>query len=496
MAYFPTTIVSSGTIKSQIMAMDGVTPIESHGDIDGEKYLATAMIQAVHASSKNVTTSPLAAGAVWYGTLESTLGVAGIQTMLRADQNLTLYVDQSGDDINWDLDKDSYTYLASLGGNAWTTQALGSSYRVRLVNNSGTNCTYTRLSTALCPTVEAVPRTLSTNGNFRVDVQEMLDTFGVGAMTSPSGMLRTTSTIRLVGAALASVTGQLDTVFWGSTAVGSGTTSIDGQLVLGTRYTANSQVVVQSTRTARYIAGQNNYYRAQTRLPATNGACVRRFGAYTTTDGYFFELNGNARIIVTRRGGVDTKVVSGSFNGDGGNAYTLDENVHTYEIYWTAKSAWFCVDDVIIHKVEGNLAPLSNTQTLPVRQEVINSAGNTQPNTIEVRTATINRMGSMTSLPIHRNVAGATQALLKDGAGNLHRIMINTAGAAGATLRLYDGLQSAATWQTWGTFNTGVGSSTTISGQGNFTFDFAGAPFYTGLYVINTGAADLSIIYE
>ena len=124
-------------------------------------FTNSAMIQNVVASTLNSIPAglTLAASAGWTGSSESTLGVAAIQVMAKADQALTVYVDQSNDGTNWDV-TDNYTTFAAIG-TARTIQALGSYYRVRVFNNSATTATtYTRVGTALCPVVEVVPRTL------------------------------------------------------------------------------------------------------------------------------------------------------------------------------------------------------------------------------------------------------------------------------------------------------------------------------------------------
>jgi predicted lipoprotein with Yx(FWY)xxD motif len=440
----------------------------------------------------------LAPSAIFYGTNETTLGIAGIQVMLRADQNCTVYVDQSSDNINYDI-SDSYIYYASLGGNSWTTQAVGSSFRVRVLNLSSTGSTTTfRLGTALCPIVEAVPRALSSNGNFKVDVGEMLGDYGDQVKSSVSGQLSVAQNTRLLGATFAGPT--VDSNFWGGINTGSTTISqANGVLTIATNATANSTGTLSSVRVARYVSGMSNFFRGVIRAPAATGNCVRRWGAFNASNGFFFEVDSGTFSVVTRISGADTKVASGSLNGLSGSTYVVDEGVHTYQIFWSNKSAWFAIDDVLVHKSSSNGATmLSGDLSLNAAAQCSNTNGNTNANTLQVRVMAISRQGHQTNQPILKNIqaAGASLNVLKLGPGNLHEILLNQPGAAGLLATVYDGTGNPAVWQTWGTLGVGVGSSTTIAGQGKMQWDYKGVPFYQGLTITTSGVVDLSVIYE
>jgi hypothetical protein len=127
----------------------------------------TAIQQNVTVSLYNNSTANLAAGASFTGTTESTLGVAGIQVNFKADQPFTLQVQQSIDGTNWDI-VDSFQLPASVGW-ATTVQATASYFRLVVTNIGGATTTYLRLQTALCPTVEAVPRALGPSGGLKVE---------------------------------------------------------------------------------------------------------------------------------------------------------------------------------------------------------------------------------------------------------------------------------------------------------------------------------------
>ena len=483
-----------GTVSKTALYSPVGNPVDVATDSNGEYHLGVTAIQSVYPSSKNSTAVALTAGAVFYGTTETTLGVAGIQVLLRSDQNLTVYVDQSGNSgTNWDV-TDAYDYLTALGGAAWTTQSVGDTFRVRAQNITGTNASYCRLNTSLCPIIEAVPRALSANGNFKVSVNELLGTFGEQVKSNPVGEMRVATSTRLVGALFSGSV--LDANFWGSTAVGTGSITQGGnQVTLATGTTLNSAGTLISTRTARYVSGHPNYYRANVRCPTVVGSNTRRWGAYTATDGYFFEVQNTGFSVVTRKTGIDTKVRSGSFNGLGGSTYDLDTICHTYEIHWTNKSTYFVIDDVIVHKASGLTAPLTDTSHLSVSSECWNSSGNNSNNTLEIRVSSISRVGEFLSQNVLKNISQPSTSIFKYGPGNLHKVMICTAGTAGVTLAVYDSTFPVAS-ASWGTLNAGVGSSANISGQGNFAYDYSGAPFYTGLCAVLSGPASINVIYE
>lgn len=138
--------------------------------IGSQKHLSVAAKQDVVASTGNNSTSNIASGATWTGTGETSLGVVGLQVNFAADQPATVYVDQSMDNTNWDI-TDSWDVEPNQGCSR-TFQATASYFRVRVKNTGTATTTYLRLQTALCPCVEALPRTLSQRGNLKVSIQE------------------------------------------------------------------------------------------------------------------------------------------------------------------------------------------------------------------------------------------------------------------------------------------------------------------------------------
>lgn len=366
--------------------------------------------------------------------------------------------------------------------------------RVRVTNNGSIATTSFRLQTAMCPVVEALPRSLSLKGNLKTSVKELLGTFETQVMSTPMGQMRVSDNIRLVGTGFTG--GTFDTNFWTKTSqVGTGDATLSGgQMILATGATANSSVVINSIRSGRYIGGSSNYYRGQLRVHSTTGANVRRWGAFDANNGFFYHYDGTTLSLVCRKGGSDVNIVnSGSFNGEQGDLYTLDNLVHVFEVFWTNGSAWFVIDGNTIHKFSGTTAPLTDTPTLKIGLECTNSGGNINNNQLEVRSSTIQRLGQMYTVPQSFNVTSNTTTTLKYGAGNLHAIVINKLGTGGNTLTIYD--NTTGTGTTIGTLTMTKG---TQASDIPTSIDYKALPFSTGLTIVTaTGTiGNYTIIYE
>ena len=145
----------------------------------GDNYQEVAQIQDVVASTVNSSVANLASGAVFTGAWEDTLGVAGLQINLFADQAMTVQMQQSTDGVNADQ-KGAIIAVAFNTGFYRTYQATGSFFRVVLTNAGLNATTALRLQTALCPVVEAVPAELSDLGNLKVAVKETVGALETG----------------------------------------------------------------------------------------------------------------------------------------------------------------------------------------------------------------------------------------------------------------------------------------------------------------------------
>jgi len=314
---------------------------------------------------------------------------------------------------------------------------------------------------------------------------------GKTAQVSPMRGLSVFDQVRLCGTPFHGAT--KDPNFWSETGTGANgsITQGGGQVILTTTADSGSAAVYTSVRIARYISGSSNKFRAVVRFPDLGSASnnnVREFGAFTATDGFLFQLNANVFNIVVRKASTADQVIpKASWTGTYAAAFTLDTNVHTYEIQWTNSSAWFFIDDNIVHTVKGETAPSTATLTFPVRSRNVNT-GIGPAVSLNIRTMAILRMGHEKSRPHWKYSNDAVSAtVLKYGPGTLHGI-IN--GNNKGTLALYDSVTTGA-----------------LSGQiilfdltqcvGFIQCGIEGLDFGTGLIMVQTDvASETCIIYE
>lgn len=327
--------------------------------------------------------------------------------------------------------------------------------------------------------VDTIDKVTAIDGT--VDVQ-LIDEYGWESELTPQGEVRTVAPFRLVGAQFTGNT--VDSNFWTASAGTGGTVSQANQLLtLATGVTDDNDVSVTSVRKARYIGGSSNRFRGNFAFGDTGVAGnVRRFGAYDANDGFFIELNGTNIRFGIRKAAADTIIAQASWNVN--TTFTIDTNIHTYEIYWTNKSVWFNIDDSLKHKASATTAPLVGNLVLPIKMENNNGAGLASNKNLYVANAVIHRLGLEHTLPMAKYVSGATSAVLKYGGGKVQRIIF-TPGANNNTLILYDN-------------TSGTTELLKVTGQTGVTYAFeANAPFYTGLFYSMTGAnSSATIIYE
>ena len=315
---------------------------------------------------------------------------------------------------------------------------------------------------------------------------------GKTAQVSPMRALSIFDQVRLCGTPFHGTT--KDPNFWsetGTTANGAVTQS-GGQAVLSTTVDSGSAAVYTSIRTGRYVSGSSNKFRAVVRFPDVGTAAnnnVREFGAFTATDGFLFQLNAATFNIVVRKSGVVDQVIAKAlWTGTYAAAFTLNTNVHTYEIQWTNSSAWFFIDDNIVHTVSGATSPSTATLTFPVCARNINTLIGPAVS-LNVRTMAILRMGHESTVPTYKNITTSgggypLTTVCKYGPGTLHRITINTPTAASQTCIIVDGVSGT---------TPAIGTIDMKATVADFTF---GCPFFTGLTIVTAAACNVTVIYE
>lgn len=461
-----------------------------------------SIVQKTTSDPNNTSTANLAGGATFTGATTPTLGLGavGLQVSLNTDQNCLVYVDQSPDGIHWDLYDPLPFYVGKPFG--WTWQAILPYYRVRVINQSASVTTYFRLESTLIPVSVAVPRSLSAKGNLKVGVYEIEGGFGTSALVTPQEALKMVESVQLIGAVFDSTV--VDPNIWTTTPVSGGSANVvNSDLTLATNTNANAGETLQSIRFGRYVPDHTNYFYATAVFPPVStispGTCQRRLGAFLSTDGFYFELDSytsmhgahpqvNALSIGYRKASVDTLVANGSFNGDYGLTYVLDNAVHIFEIFWTTKATYFFIDNVLLHTVFGQTTSLVGVYHLPIRAEIANAGGNNANNTLVLRGLSINRLGQLVNDTIVNHIAGVATTVLKYGAGRLHRIVNNRGTVATGSVTVYDNTAGS------GTVLAVIDTSQSGANPGTLEYQ---VNFYTGLTIVTVGGnTDLTVVYE
>jgi hypothetical protein len=263
---------------------------------------------------------------------------------------------------------------------------------------------------------------------------------GTPVTVSPFGAIKTAEMNRLIGGSL--YTSPLLSTFWTTTLAAGGTAPVaNGELELRTNVTANGSAIVQTAKRARFISASSNVFLGGIRLGDTGAANnVRRWGAFDPTNGtgngFFFELSGTAIRVVTRKAGVDTVVSLASFNG--GNAFVLDTNHRLYEILYSTEAAYFFQDQKLIHTATYPTGSPIAVMDLRLGYQNTNSGGGTADARMFCRSSSISRLGPPIARPIFRHTNVAETVTLKNSPGNLHKLIVNFAGVAGASVTVYD----------------------------------------------------------
>lgn len=421
----------------------------------------------------------------------STLGVNSAQLNVYADEPLMIYLYQSSDDTNWYLSA-FWHVEESLAFNT-TFQVTNAYVQVR-IKNVGVMATSTLvLTTALCPIGIPLPSALSPEGNLKCAVYEIESPeIGRRAIVTPMNHLLVAPSYRLVGTALFSTS--LDSRFWSTSVTGSGTVvPANGETTLSTGTTFSSTAQLQSIRAARYVGGSSNRYCAVVKCPVATGANIRRWGAYDSLNGAFFEYDNTGSFSIgTRRNAVDTLVTSGSFNGVYGSRHVDDNYVHTYEIIWTNTKVWFYIDGELLHVADSPTDPWTNSLHLKITAENNNGA-NTSNNTLHLRVATISRLGELESQPQSLNITTTGTFVAKSSTGNLRAININNFPTTAGTCAIYDGVPGGG-GILLGTLNYQRNAS---SSNLPTSIPYFNMPFSTNLTLVLTGGTtDLTVIFE
>lgn len=328
----------------------------------------------------------------------------------------------------------------------------------------------------------------SYGSSLKVSIADDLD---FKSFNTPTGEIRTIEPVRLVGAGFEGAT--IDSKFWTTAATGTSASIAQAgcELVVTSGTSNAASVYAYSVRRARYVSGSSMRFRCVGKLGDTGTANNKRrwgvgWGASmpTITDGAWFQLSGTEFSVVTCKGGVETKVVAANFNGDL-DGYSITALAQTLEIYYTNSIIKFCIGGLILHTVTASTASWTNTLAFHAFVDSLNSDVLGASVTINVRTASIYRLGKIETQPIWYNISGnAATHVLKLGQGILHKVIYNN--TSGTSLALVDNITGT---------TPSIGIITTASAALG-VWDYY-IPFNTGLIAITTGnGLDCTIVYE
>ena len=315
----------------------------------------------------------------------------------------------------------------------------------------------------------------------------IIDTIkGSQAFVDDFHSLQVNESVKLIGKAFNGTT--KDTNFWTESVTGTGSvTQTGGFATLATGATANSTVQYQSNRKAAFVPAQSNVFRTVMKLGDTGTANnIRNWGQFDANDGVFFQLNGTTLNIVTRAATSDTAVAKASWNGPAAAAFTLDTNIHSYEIRWSFVKYSFYIDEQLVHtkSVLGSSALGSQNIEVPVTFQNNNAGGSTSNINMALALGMVFRLGNLETNPTYAHISTATTTICKYGAGFLHNIIVNNPTNNNVTI--CDNISAVA--PIIAIINPGA-SSVPVTLQ----YD---CPFSTGLTIVTAGTPDLTIVYE
>lgn len=217
------------------------------------------------------------------------------------------------------------------------------------------------------------------------------------AHVSHFGALKTSPTIPVLKANFPGTS--LNTTVWNETTANGGSTTVEdgvGKLNTGTNSAGSCKLL--SVEQGIFEAGQVTTYQSGVRAATPIANMNQRWGLMTADeqDGLYFEMEGTTFNVVARKGGTNTKVASGSFNGD--QSFTPAASNNTYRIFYSAGRAVFCRASsgklVRLHTMVDSDLPLVDDLDMGLFYEIENS-GSTTDSELRVRGASSSMFGQL-----------------------------------------------------------------------------------------------------
>lgn len=305
-------------------------------------------------------------------------------------------------------------------------------------------------------------------------------THGASAFILPHGQQLSADLVRLVGGTFSGTS--LSPAFYTvSTALTGSLSVIDSAAILSTGIDPAGNASATTTKVARFVAGQPNVCRIVARVPDTGAPNnVRRWGAYSVTDGAYFILSGTSFGVGTRKNGVDSLV----FALNGPSPLVLDTGVRAYEITYAADGLWFYQDRKLVHTTAHSPSPMFATLHLPLSFETKNT-GAAIDCQLDVRDVCISRYGHQYAFNMYASYQNSLSGtVLKKSPGALRTILVTKPGMNNATLTVWDNTAAS------GPIITVVDITTVM--QYDYTVEFS-----TGMTLTTTGVVgSFTLVFE
>lgn len=306
---------------------------------------------------------------------------------------------------------------------------------------------------------------LSRTNPMPISIQEQIGTIlttnydketSATSLVTSQGNHSVTQSIRLIGGNFDNDV--LDSYVWQS----MGTILVLSDAITIKAITTSDSASVTSVNVAR-LQTQNQFCCTIILNNKTAIGNVRRWGAFTSTHGYFFELNNGILRIITRKNSTDTIITT--FNGRYGSSGPVLTSAQ-YEIRYCNKYQYFLINGILLHSTT-----LPNNFNLKIRFENFNNGAVSVD--LTVISAVINSLSYIPARPCYYNFTTAETRILRRGPGTLRAVIINT-GRATSTMTLYDNTAAS------GTIIAVINTATQLS----FDYDL---DFYIGLTVVTSG---------
>lgn len=367
------------------------------------------------ASVGNTTTTALASLATFTGTGEQNQ-FPDVYVSCITDQAGTLYFEFSNDNSNWNTFPPNGFTLAPNVHEAHKALKAGRYFRIRIVNTSGSAQTYLRAYTyygifdQLTSPLNFTPNSDSdavtsksilagkTDSGLFNFVNVTSDGHLQTSVKDPTSIFGEVITANLTPVMQGDFVYGLNSNLWASSVTGSGTATSANQMgVASTTAAATSSALIQSTRRAKYRAGEGLLTRFTAQFTTGASNSTQLAGMFNSTvDGWFIGYNGTSFGVMYRRNSVDTWIAQASFNmdklnGTGASGITIDPTkLNIFQItigYLGVRGCRFSVlspisgDWIVFHDYNLSGTQTSQTQsinpTMTFGIQAINTTNNT-----------------------------------------------------------------------------------------------------------------------